>query len=79
MTGTQAATSSGWIIRYLFDFARAFLERCEFHHEVERSSSGEEEEEAEKRKIDRESPRVVDLQEQTMCFQSADIPPRREE
>ena len=54
MTGTQTTMSLGWITRYLFDFARAMPERCEFHHAVEASSSGEEEEQAKKRKIDQE-------------------------
>ena len=53
-TGTQTAMSLGWIIRYLFDFARAMPARCEFHHAAEASSSEEEEEQAKKRKIDQE-------------------------
>ena len=44
----------GWIIRYLFDFARALPERCKFHRDVEGSSSDEEVEEAKKRKIDQD-------------------------
>ena len=50
MTGTQTTMSLGWIIRYLFDFARAFPGRCEFHRTAG-SSSSEEEEPPKKRKI----------------------------
>ena len=52
MPGTQTTMSLGWIIRHLFDFARALPERCEFHHAVEGSSSEEEMEDAKKRKVD---------------------------
>ena len=54
MTGAQTTMSLGWIIRYLFDFYRALLEQCEFHHIAEGSSSEEELGEAKKRKIDQD-------------------------
>ena len=56
MTGTQTTMSLGWIIRYLFDFARALPEHCELHHAAEESSTEEDEaeEEAKKRKIDQD-------------------------
>ena len=54
MTGAQTAMSLGWVMRYLYDFARALPDRCEFHHAVEPSSSGEEPEDPKKRKIEQE-------------------------
>ena len=54
ITGTQTAMSLGRIIRYLFDFARALPDRCEFHHAAESSSSEEDEDQAKKRKIDQD-------------------------
>ena len=54
MTGTQTTMSLGWIIRYLFDFARAMPGRCEFHHAAEARFSGEEVDQAKKRKIDQD-------------------------
>ena len=50
MTGTQTTMSLGWIIRYLFDFARALPGRCEFRRTACLSSS-EEEEQFKKREI----------------------------
>ena len=50
MTGAQTTLSLGWVIRYLFDFARALPNRCEFHR-MSVSSSAEEEEPSKKRKI----------------------------
>ena len=43
MAGAQTTISLGWVIRYLFDFARALPGRCEFHRTLGSSSSGEEE------------------------------------
>ena len=54
LTGTQTAMSLGWAMRYLYDFARAMPDRCDFHHAVESSSSGEEHEDPKKRKIQQE-------------------------
>ena len=53
MTGTQTTISLGWVIRYLFDFARALPYRCEFHRALG-SSSSDEEELSKKRKISKE-------------------------
>ena len=54
MTGTQTAMSLEWIIRYLLDFARAMPGCCEFHHAAEAGFSGEEVDQAKKRKIDQD-------------------------
>ena len=53
MTGTQTTISLGWVIRYLFDFARALPDRCEFHRTLG-SSSSDEEELSKKREISKE-------------------------
>ena len=50
MTGAQTTISLGWVIRYLFDFARALPDRCEFHR-TPASSSSEDEELPKKRKL----------------------------
>ena len=50
MTGAQTTISLGWVIRYLFDFARALPDRCEFHRTLA-SSSSEDEELSKKRKL----------------------------
>ena len=50
MAGAQTTISLGWVIRYLFDFARALPGRCEFHRSLGTSSS-EEEELSKKRKL----------------------------
>ena len=71
MTGTQTTMSSGWIIRYLFDFARALPERCEIHHAAEESSAEEDEagEEAKKREIDQDPPQDLGSQGKATGFE----------
>ena len=55
MAGTQTAMSLGWIIRYLFDFAKALPSRCDLYQPMVTSSSELEEEQIKKRKIDQPS------------------------